>query len=45
MSAAAATTASAPTERPSVLENYRDDGPLAGVNDQVFDFLRQIGLK
>ena len=23
----------------------RDDGPLAGVNDQVFDFLRQIGLK
>jgi hypothetical protein len=29
MSAAAATTASAPTERPSVLENYRDDGPVA----------------
>ena len=23
----------------------RDDGPLAGVSDQVFDFLRQIGLK
>ncbi len=29
MSAAATTTASAPTERTSVLENYRDDGPLA----------------
>jgi hypothetical protein len=29
MSAAAATTASAPTERQSVLETYRDDGPLA----------------
>ena len=29
MNAATATTASAPTERPSVLENYRDDGPLA----------------
>jgi len=25
--------------------HLRDDGPLAGVNDQVFDFLRQIGLK
>jgi multidrug resistance efflux pump len=24
--------------------HLRDDGPLAGVNDQVFDFLRQIGL-
>jgi pyruvate/2-oxoglutarate dehydrogenase complex dihydrolipoamide acyltransferase (E2) component len=23
----------------------RDDGPLAGVSDQVFNFLRQIGLK
>ncbi len=23
----------------------RDDGPLAGVSDTVFDFLRQIGLK
>ena len=29
MTAAAAREASAPTERPSVLENYRDDGPLA----------------
>jgi hypothetical protein len=29
MSAAAATTASAPTENPSLLENYRDDGPVA----------------
>jgi hypothetical protein len=25
--------------------HLRDDGPLAGVNDAVFDFLRQIGLK
>lgn len=25
--------------------HLRDDGPLAGVNDQVFNFLRQIGLK
>jgi hypothetical protein len=23
----------------------RDDGPLAGVSDKAFDFLRQIGLK
>ena len=23
----------------------RDDGPLSGVSDGVFDFLRQIGLK
>ncbi len=23
----------------------RDDGPLSGVTDAVFDFLRQIGLK
>jgi hypothetical protein len=23
----------------------RDDGPLAGPSDMVFDFLRQIGLK
>jgi hypothetical protein len=22
----------------------RDDGPLAGINDRLFDFLRQIGL-
>jgi len=29
VTAAAAREASAPTERPSVLENYRDDGPLA----------------
>lgn len=25
--------------------HLRDDGPLAGVNDQVFEFLRQIGVK
>jgi hypothetical protein len=23
----------------------RDDGPLAGVSDMAFDFLRQIGLR
>jgi hypothetical protein len=53
MTAATATPASAPTERPSVLEHYRDDGPLAtaigralgrGVNLPAIALLLVAGL-
>lgn len=41
----ALTTLTKPGTPVTATLQLRDDGPLAGVTDMVFDFLRQIGLK